>query len=224
MRRRKKAGALEKYLSYKNLIIEYGDLTSEDGIKSTASEVLEFVNGKELEIELGSGCSGFSLSLARTFKNKRFIAFDFKEELLLKAVEIAENENLENLRFVRGRIEDICFLFPKPIVSKIYLNFSDPWPKARHAKRRLTHRNFLKLYSKILKEHGIFEFKTDHDGMYEFTLEEFKDAGFIIEKNTDDLHSEEKNILMTEYEKKYIEQGKKIKYIKAGLDSRFLKG
>ncbi len=209
---------MEKYLVYKDLIIEYGDLSVEGRSSDLQREVSDFAGDKELEIELGSGCSGFSLSLARLYPEKRFMAFEFKEELLLKAVKIADEEGLSNIRFVRGRIEDIENLFSEPRVSKIYLNFSDPWPKNRHAKRRLTHKGFLDRYVNVLLPGGIFEFKTDHDGMYEFTLEEFVEAGFVVDEKTEDLHSHDRDIIMTEYEKKYLEQGKKIKYIKAIIE------
>lgn len=206
MRRRKKPGSLEKYLSYEELIIEYGD---------EAGQLLrDFVSDREVEIELGSGCSGFSISLATMNPDKRFLAFEFKEELLLKAVERTTEEGLTNIRFVRGNIEEIESLVGGNSVSKIYLNFSDPWPKKRHEKRRLTSPKFLEIYKRLLKEGGVIEFKTDHEELFEYSLLSFEKAGFKREDLSYDLHAERQNIVMTEYEKKFILGGKKIMYVK----------
>lgn len=206
MRRRKKPGSLEKYLSYEELIIEHGD---------EAPQLLrEFVSGEELEIELGSGCSGFSISLAAKYPDKRFLAFEFKEELLLKAVEKTADEELSNIRFVRGNIEEMEALVGAGTVSKIYLNFSDPWPKKRHEKRRLTSPKFLEMYKRLLLEGGVIEFKTDHEALFEYSLQTFEKAGFTRGDLSYDLHAERRDIVMTEYERKFVATGKKIMYVK----------
>lgn len=206
MRRRKKPGSLEKYLSYHELIIEHG----EEG----AELLREFVEDKEVELELGSGCSGFSISLAASHPEKRFLAFEYKEELLLKAVEKTTEQNLSNIRFVRGNIEEIESLVGFHTVAKIYLNFSDPWPKKRHEKRRLTSPKFLEIYKRLLKDGGVIEFKTDHEELFEYSLQTFEKAGFVREDLSYDLHAERDNIVMTEYEKKFVAGGKKIMYVK----------
>lgn len=206
MRRRKKPGSLEKYLSYEELIIEHGE---------GAAELLKsFISDDILEIELGSGCSGFSISLAAQHPSKKYLAFEYKEELLLKAVERTRAEGLENIRFVRGNIEEIESLVDKHRVSKIYLNFSDPWPKKRHEKRRLTSPKFLNIYKNILTEGGIIEFKTDHEELFEYSLQIFQKVGFKREDISYDLHAERNDIVMTEYETKFVAGGKKIMYVK----------
>lgn len=211
MRRRKKPGSLEKYLSYEELIIEHGD--------EAALRLRDFSAGRELEIELGSGCSGFSISLASMYPEKSFLAFEYKEELLLKAVERTREENLTNIRFVRGNIEEIESLVGAATVSKIYLNFSDPWPKKRHEKRRLTAPKFLEIYKRLLKEGGVIEFKTDHEELFEYSLLSFEKSGFDRLDLSFDLHSERDNIVMTEYEKKFVAGGKKIMYVKEVMNS-----
>ncbi len=207
MRRRKKPGALDKYLSYTDYIIE-GE------IEAILEQIIDFSKDKELELELGSGSTGFLIEHASSNPDKVYIAIEFKEELLLKACRSAEAKELKNIKFLRHRIEKLEPVFEKIKTSKIYLNFSDPWPKARHAKRRLTHQNYLNLYKKILKDGGIIEFKTDNTDMFDFSLEQFAEADFQQVELSRNLHAEKQNIIMTEYEKKYIEQGKIIKYVK----------
>ncbi len=212
MRRRKVKGALDKYLSYEDYIIEGED---NDEI---LSQILEFTKDKDLELELGSGSTVFLIEHAMNNPDKVYIAIEYKEELLLKACRNAESKNLKNIKFLRHWIEKLESVFDEIQTSKIYLNFSDPWPKARHAKRRLTHHNYLNLYKKIMKNGGEIEFKTDNTDMFDFSVEEFETYGFNILDITRDLHAEKENIIMTEYEKKFIEQGKKIKYVRVSYE------
>ncbi len=214
MRRRKKAGALDKYLTYEDYIIE-----GEDN-EAILKQIVEFTDGRNLELELGSGSSGFLIHHASEHPENVYIAIEFKEELLLKAVRLVEEKGLKNIKFLRHRIEKLESVFDEIKSNKIYLNFSDPWPKVRHAKRRLTHRNYLNLYKKILKEGGIIEFKTDNTEMFDFSLEEFKENGFELLDISRDLHKERTDIIMTEYEKKYLDQGKKIKYVKVSYENK----
>ena len=111
--------------------------------------------------------------------------------------------------FIRMDAENICDVFEKDEIKKIYLNFSDPWPKKGHAKRRLTYRSFLEIYKKILKEDGILKFKTDNAGLFDFSIEEFEAFGAKIIWQTRDLHASEQNEenVMTEYEKNFSDKG-----------------
>lgn len=199
---------MEKYLEYKDYII-----AGETG-EEILAEIQDFSRGRELEIELGSGCAGFLIEHASEHPDKAYLAIEYKEELLLKAVRNAEEKDLKNIRFLRHRIEKLEPVFDEIRAGKLYLNFSDPWPKARHTKRRLTHRSYLELYKKILKDGGIIEFKTDDTPLFDFSLEEFEEAKFHKLELSRDLHSEKEQVIMTEYEKKYLEQGRKIKYVK----------
>ncbi len=211
MRRRKKPGALDKYLSYTDYIIE-GE------IEEILAQIIVFSKDKELELELGSGSTGFLIEHASSNPDKVYIAIEYKEELLLKACRSAEKKELRNIKFLRHRIEKLEAIFETIKTNKIYLNFSDPWPKVRHAKRRLTHQNYLNLYKKILQNGGVIEFKTDNTDMFDFSLEQFAEANFKQIEISRDLHAEKQNIIMTEYEKKYLEQGKKIKYVKVSYE------
>ncbi len=211
MRRRKKPGALDKYLSYTDYIIE-GE------IDEILAQIVVFSKNKELELELGSGSTGFLIEHALRNPDKVYIAIEYKEELLLKACRSTAEKELKNIKFLRHRIEKLEPVFEQIKTNKIYLNFSDPWPKVRHAKRRLTHQNYLNLYKKILKDGGVIEFKTDNTDMFDFSLEQFAEANFKQVELSRDLHAEKQDIIMTEYEKKYLEQGKIIKYVKVSYE------
>lgn len=119
----------------------------------------------------------------------------------------------ENLRFIRMDAENICNMFAKHEVDGIYLNFSDPWPKDRHAKRRLTSQTFLGRYDKILKPEGHVEFKTDNKDLFQFSLEQVEPAGWHLDAFTWDLHHDEtlnQGNVMTEYEQKFSSMGNPI--------------
>ena len=137
--------------------------------------------------------------------------------VLLRAVQKMSQEELPNLKFLRMDAENITGVFGAGEVDRIYLNFSDPWPKDRHAKRRLPSREFLARYDTILKKGGRLEFKTDNRALFDFALEELEPAGWKAEVITYDLHSDEKLIqgnVMTEYEERFSAQGNPIcKYI-----------
>ena len=132
--------------------------------------------------------------------------------VLVRALEKMEENPLENLHFIRMDAENIVNVFEKGEVDQIYLNFSDPWPKDRHAKRRLTSRQFLERYHNILKEEGRVIFKTDNRPLFDFSLEEVKEAGWTLEKSTFDLHHSEyvEGNIMTEYEEKFVAKGNPI--------------
>jgi tRNA (guanine-N7-)-methyltransferase len=128
---------------------------------------------------------------------------------LEKATAQAENRTGDNLRFMIGDAKTLTEYFEPHTFDRLYLNFSDPWPKAGHAKRRLTHRGFLEIYRGLLKEGGMLYFKTDNEGLFDFSLEEFAAAGLTIEWQTRDLHNTEKaaDNIMTEYETNFSSKG-----------------
>ena len=130
-----------------------------------------------------------------------------------RAIEKCEDIEINNLRFIRMEAEYIQDVFEKDEVDRIYLNFSDPWPKDRHAKRRLTSKQFFERYDGILKKDGIVEFKTDNDLLFQFSLEQVPEAGWNLDKFTWDLHNDEEMVkgnVMTEYESKFSAMGNPI--------------
>ena len=172
-----------------------------------------FQNEHPVYIEIGMGKGRFISTLAQLTPDINYIGIEKYSSVLLRAVEKQDELQLSNLRFIRMDAENIGDVFAEGEVDKIYLNFSDPWPKDRHAKRRLTSRQFLGRYDGILKADGKVEFKTDNKDLFDFSLEEVKEAGWILEAYTYDLHHEaamnEGNV-MTEYEQKFSEMGNPI--------------
>lgn len=175
-----------------------------------------FNNSNEIYIELGCGKGKFILTLAEQNPDKNFIAVEGRGSIILRALEKATKSELKNIIFLREYIRDIEEYFQVGEISGIYLNFSDPWPKDRHAKRRLTHNRYLQGYKRILKPEHCLEFKTDNDTLFQFALEEFKNSHMNILECTVDLHSTElpAKYVTTEYEDKFKSSGKNINYCK----------
>ena len=163
------------------------------------------------------GKGKFLHTLAGKNPEINYIGIEKYSSVLLRALQKMETEPLPNLLFIRMDAEEITEVFDREEVSRIYLNFSDPWPKDRHAKRRLPSREYLARYDQILKKDGVIEFKTDNKDLFEFALEELPFAGWKIVRKTFDLHHDvemmEGNV-MTEYEEKFSSKGNPIcKYI-----------
>ena len=135
------------------------------------------------------------------------------------AMEKCKSREIPNVRFMIGNIAKLWDVFADGSVDRIYLNFSDPWPKAGHYKRRLTYRGFLEQYKRILKPGGAIFFKTDNRGLFDFSLEEFRECGFRLENLTYDLHSSEfaADNIMTEYERNFSAKGFSINRVEAWL-------
>ena len=176
-----------------------------------------FSNDKLIQIEIGMGKGQFIYEMAKQNPDINFVGIEKYSSVLLRAIQKMEEEPLPNLIFIRMDAEDITDVFDTGEVDKIYLNFSDPWPKDRHAKRRLESRQFLKRYETILKDAGFIEFKTDNNDLFDFALEEVEAAGWKMIAFTRDLHHDEKlneGNIMTEYEAKFSAIGNPInKYI-----------
>lgn len=178
----------------------------------------EFQNERPLHIEIGMGKGQFLLTLAAENPQINYVGIERYSSVLLRAVEKfqeleAEGKAPANIRFICMDANDLPTVFAPAEVSRIYLNFSDPWPKARHASRRLTSREFLARYDQILTLEGTIEFKTDNRGLFDFSLEEVPEAGWKLEAHTFDLHHNEemmKGNVMTEYEEKFSSMGNPI--------------
>ena len=174
-----------------------------------------FGNAHPVHIEVGMGKGRFIMDMARLHPENNYIGIEMYDSVLLRAVQKREQleEESPNLYFVRMDARILPEVFEKGEVGRIYLNFSDPWPKERHAKRRLTSRQFLERYSEILSPQGRVEFKTDNRGLFELSLEEVKEAGWKLEAYTFDLHHEKEMMegnVMTEYEEKFSSMGNPI--------------
>lgn len=172
-----------------------------------------FGSSHPIQIEIGMGKGQFLMSLARLHPQINYIGIEKYSSVLLRALQKMEEEPLDNIRFIRMEAESICDIFHENEIDKIYLNFSDPWPKDRHAKRRLTSRQFFARYNSILQEKGTVEFKTDNRDLFDFSLEEVKEAGWKTDGVTRDLHHDESmntGNIMTEYEERFSSMGNPI--------------
>ena len=176
-----------------------------------------FGNDSPIHIEIGMGKGKFIHTMAKEHPHINYVGIEKYSSVLLRAVRKMEQEELANLKFLRMDAEDIGKVFGAGEVGRIYLNFSDPWPKDRHAKRRLPSREFLARYAVILEQGGRLEFKTDNRDLFEFALGELEPAGWQAAAVTYDLHSEEsmaEGNVMTEYEEKFSGLGNPIcKYV-----------
>lgn len=171
-----------------------------------------FGNDHPIHIEVGMGKGRFIMEMAKRNPEINYIGIEKYSSVLVRAVEKSEEFEGKNLRLIRMDAENIQDVFEEQEVSRIYLNFSDPWPKDRHAKRRLTSTRFLERYDHVLKTDGRLMFKTDNRQLFDFSLDQIEEAGWILENHTFDLHHSEYNEgnVMTEYEEKFSAKGNPI--------------
>jgi len=171
---------------------------------------------RSLQIEIGMGKGQFIRNMALKNPDINFIGIERYESVLMKAIQRKRNLEsegaIDNLRFLCADARKLADIFETGEVDKIFLNFSDPWPKDRHANRRLTSPDFLQIYDSILKPDGVIEFKTDNVGLFEYSLEVVKESKWKLDFCSFDFHSEEKSEgnIMTEYEEKFSGKGNKI--------------
>ena len=172
-----------------------------------------FGNDNPIRIEVGMGKGRFLRDLAALNPDVNYVGIERYTSVLLRAVERVEQEEPTNFYFMCEDAAILPELFAPGEVDRIYLNFSDPWPKDRHAKRRLTSRQFFARYDKVLKKEGHLEFKTDNQDLFTFSLEEIPEAGWRLDASTRDLHHDEvlnEGNVMTEYEEKFSSMGNPI--------------
>lgn len=181
-----------------------------------------FGNDHPIHIEIGMGKGQFLMTLATQNPNVNYVGIEKYSSVLLRAIEKQEREELANLYFIRMEAEYITEVFGPGEVDRIYLNFSDPWPKDRHAKRRLTSETFLERYEKLLKRDGHVIFKTDNRELFDFSMEQAEQApNWEILNYTYDLHHSEyvQGNVMTEYEARFVEKGNPICRMELGICS-----
>lgn len=215
MRLRGRKGIRENIERQKNLVI----LNARD-YRGKWQDV--FGNGNPIHAELGMGKGRFISEMSRKHPELNFIGIDMYDELIRKSSEKARaaheleeesEESIPNLRLVLFNIEHIEEAFTAGELERIYLNFSDPWPKKKHARRRLTHHGFVEKYIQILNERGEIHLKTDSQSLFEFSLNSFSDMGLRMRNISLNLHADEEasqHNVMTEYETKFSGQGMNI--------------
>lgn len=174
-----------------------------------------FGNQNPINIEIGMGKGDFIIEMAKKNPNVNFIGIEMFDSVMVRAVQKLENQNLDNLKLIRMDATYINDVFDREI-DTIYLNFSDPWPKKRHEKRRLTSHEFLKRYDLIFKGSKNIIQKTDNIGLFAFSMQSLSTFGYVLNFVTLDLHqTKTEDNVMTEYEKKFVSNGVKICMLKA---------
>lgn len=171
-----------------------------------------FHNQNPIQIEVGMGKGKFLMELAQKHPEINYVGIERYSSVLLRGLQKREELDLSNIWFLCIDARQLAEVFEEGEVERIYLNFSDPWPKDRHAKRRLTSPEFMAVYDKILAADGQVEFKTDNEGLFDYSLESIPQVGWRIEASTRDLHHSpmaEGNV-MTEYEEKFASKGNSI--------------
>lgn len=169
-----------------------------------------------LYLELGCGKGKFITGRAMADQEASFIGIEGLDAVIVRGLEKAAENEVGNVRYVLEYVKDIRDFFEDGELDGIYLNFSDPWPKARHAKRRLTYGDTLLKYKQVLKPEGFIAFKTDNEGLFDFTMEEIERLGLEVKEMSRDLHNSDLDAkeFTTEYEEKFHGAGKNINYVK----------
>ena len=189
-------------------------ITDPENHKGKWNEV--FGNDNPIHVEIGCGKGSFIVGMAKMYPDVNFIAIEKVEDVIVMAMEKAIANEIENVRFMDLDAERIEEFFEKGEIKRIYLNFSDPWKKGKQAKRRLTHKNFLDRYKKVLNSGDYIWFKTDNQKLFEFSLNSFCAEGFKLRNITLDLHNSgfEGNVI-TEYEQRFLDLGQPIYRLEA---------
>lgn len=203
MRLRKKPHTLEK-------LENFSDFVTIEKIDSSRAGNWQKIFGNEnpIQVELGTGKGDFITQMAEQNPQINFVGLEMEAEVVLKAARKIQEKNLPNVKIIVFDINHVEEIFAPNEIDRLYINFCDPWPKKRHAKRRLTYIKFLQMYQKILKPHGEIHFKTDNHPLFDFSLEQFELANFKVRDVSYDLHANEppENI-RTEYENRFSAAG-----------------
>ena len=209
MRVRKRKGAEEHLANHPQYVI-----LEPEAAKGKWHEL--FGNDNPIHIEVGSGKGAFITGMAQQNPNINYIGIDIQLSVLSYALDKVLASGAENVKLLRVDGSSLTNYFEDGEVDMMYLNFSDPWPKSRHEKRRLTYKTFLDTYKQILPENGEIHFKTDNRGLFEYSLTSFSQYGMILNKVWLDLHaSDYEGNVMTEYERKFSEKGQAIYRVEA---------
>lgn len=210
MRLRKKPWVAEALLAYQDIVVADGT--------APAGQWLSRYGGSGLHVEIGTGRGRFISGMAEQHPDILFVGIEASQDVLYDAARKVRALGLKNVRLLRCNAITIETLFAPGEVDRIYLNFSDPWHKRRHAKRRLTHEGFLAKYQQIVKPGGKLWLKTDNEKLFEFSLNQFADFGLRLSQITFDLHNSDfTGNIMTEYEARFSAQGQKIYRCEAGF-------
>ncbi|ARK31764.1 tRNA (guanosine(46)-N7)-methyltransferase TrmB [Halalkalibacter krulwichiae] len=214
MRLRNKPGAKEKMNEYPHIIIQ-----NPSQHKGKWNKL--FNNNNPIHVEVGTGKGQFLIGMSKLHPEVNYIGIEKYDSVLITALERAIETNQDNLKFLNEDVSEILDFFEEGEIDRVFINFTDPWPKNRHEKRRLTYKGFLKLYEEILNEKGEIHFKTDNQGLFEYSLESLSGYGMSLHNVSLDLHkSKIEGNVMTEYEEKFSRKGMRIYRCEASFKSK----
>ena len=199
----------------KDLIAKHSDIIFDNDKEQAFNINNYFTNDYPIHIEIGMGKGKFIHTLAKNHKNINYIGIEKFDSVIVRALEKQIEDKQDNLLLLRTDAQDLPELFKDTKVERIYLTFSDPWPKDRHAKRRLTHKNFLDIYKQILTKNGELHFKTDNTDLFTYSIESITNYPMDILFETNDLHKTNEENIMTEFEERFSKLGNKIKKLTA---------
>ncbi|OIJ09269.1 tRNA (guanosine(46)-N7)-methyltransferase TrmB [Anaerobacillus arseniciselenatis] len=204
MRLRNKPGASEELLSHPNIVIQ-----QPKACKGKWHEI--FGNDNPIHIEVGTGKGQFLTGMSQLHPNINYIGIEKYDSVIITALERIQEAGMENFKLLNEDVVHLTEYFSEDEVERVYINFTDPWPKNRHEKRRLTHEGFLKMYEQVLPKNGEIHFKTDNQGLFEYSLHSFSKYGMILNNVSLDLHNSDfEGNVMTEYEEKFSSKGMRI--------------
>lgn len=196
---------------FKQWAVDYIDESVSSLKIDDTQKILEFINEKPTYLEIGPGKGKFIMDLAKKYPDYNFLVVELNRTVAGICLKNIDSSEIKNVKMIADDFYKMVDILPSEIFEGIFLNFSDPWPKKRHEKRRLTSDLFLISYAKILKKNHKIYMKTDNDGLYEYSKENFIKYGYELEFDSKDYKEEHEFDAMTEFETKYLEQGIKIK-------------
>ncbi|MFN7250573.1 MAG: tRNA (guanosine(46)-N7)-methyltransferase TrmB [Anaerobacillus sp.] len=204
MRLRNKAGATEELLQHPSIVIQHAETK-----KGKWHEV--FGNDNPIHIEVGTGKGQFLTGMSQLHPDINCIGVEKYDSVIITALERIQDAGMSNFKLLNEDVINLMNYFEQGELDRVYINFTDPWPKNRHEKRRLTYEGFLKMYEQVLKKQGEIHFKTDNQALFEYSLHSFSKYGMILHNVSLDLHNSgiEGNV-MTEYEEKFSRKGMRI--------------
>lgn len=204
MRLRHKPHAIDKLEEYSQYVVN-------DPGEIKGHWQKRFVNENPIHIEIGCGKGQFIMEMAKKYPAINFVGVELLSSVIIAVLEKQIEEDLPNVQLLQVNASDLTHYFEEDEIDRIYLTFSDPWPKNRHEKRRLTYKNFLAVYETILNTNGELHFKTDNQKLFEYSLVSFSNYPVKLKEVYLDLHrSDVKDNVMTEYEEKFSNKGKRI--------------
>lgn len=204
MRLRNKPWAKEYLQKYPSIVIQ-----QPENCKGKWSEI--FGNRNPIHVEVGTGKGQFLAGMAELHPNINYIGVEKYDSVIVTALERIKEKELPNFKLLNEDVVNFTTFFNEFEINRVYINFTDPWPKNRHEKRRLTHEGFLKMYEQVIGKNGEIHFKTDNQGLFEYSLHSFSKYGMLLKNISLDLHkSDIEGNVMTEYEQKFSEKGLRI--------------